>query len=169
MSDRKLHFDKERVRADIARLLQDFPELEHDADLRADTIEGSTDLHGVLERFVVSIRQAETFSDAIGRRIGPLETRRRNLNTAADKMRETIKWLLEEAFLGSVPLAEATISIRNTPRGVTITDEAALPEQFVKVTRTPRLKDIGDVLRAGGEVPGARLNNGGRSVNIRVV
>lgn len=51
--------------------------------------------------------------------------------------------------------------------GVVITDEAALPAEFVRVERTPDKTAIANALRAAQDVPGAELGNAAPQLTIR--
>ena len=53
------------------------------------------------------------------------------------------------------------------PQSVEIVDEGLLPEEFFRITKTPNKTLIGEKLKAGEDVPGAQLSNGGESLTIR--
>jgi hypothetical protein len=62
---------------------------------------------------------------------------------------------------------EATVSVRAPQSGVMITDEAALPDAFIRVTRAPDKEALRAALKAGAAVPGAALTNGMPGIQIR--
>jgi len=63
--------------------------------------------------------------------------------------------------------AEATVSVRQAQPSVFITDEAELPETFIRTTKAPDKDAIRTALKDGQTVPGAVFTNGLASVQIR--
>ena len=65
-------------------------------------------------------------------------------------------------------LAEGTVSLRNGPPKVIITNESEIPVDFWRVRREPDKSKIGAALKAHEFVPGAVLSNPEMSLTIRV-
>ncbi len=65
------------VRTQIQSLIAAYPELEEDATLLADMLDGETDLYRVLEKLLNERREAETMASAVQEREGDLSERRK--------------------------------------------------------------------------------------------
>ena len=74
---------------------------------------------------------------------------------------------MQTANLKSLPLPEATISITNGRQSVVITDEDSVPSQLGTVKWTPDKTAIGNALKEGETVPGAKLQDGAPTLTIR--
>lgn len=82
-------------------------------------------------------------------------------------MRALAMKLLYVADVEKLTLPEATYSMRAVPPAVVILDEDQLPDAACKFTRVPDKTAIKSMLDVG-EVPGATMSNGGRTLSIRV-
>jgi hypothetical protein len=74
--------------------------------------------------------------------------------------------LLKAAGLLKVTLPEATVSIGKKAAAVEIVDEDALPDNVVRLVRTPDKTAIKAAL-AIGEIPGARMGEVGETLTVR--
>lgn len=160
--------DPTYIQAQIQSLLARFPELAEDEELRLDMIEGETDAKILLEQLVRRMAEANSYDEGIGLYIKELSARRSRMHRRSEVARELMFKIMEAADLPKIELAEATLSIRNGVPKVIITDETLLPEQFVKVERTPKKKEIGDALKKGEAVEGALLSNSESTLAIRM-
>lgn len=150
----------------IAKLFDDHPELSEDEDFRRDVLEGETDLHAVVGRLAresqalraecAGLKEAAT---AFVARAGRKAERDRDV-------REAIKAILGAADLTKIKTHAASVSLANVAPSVIVTDEAAIPDQFMRVKRSPDLSAIKDALAAGENVPGAAMGNGGQALRI---
>jgi hypothetical protein len=61
----------------------------------------------------------------------------------------------------------SSVSFKALPPSVIVVNEAELPDEFVKIERKPNKTAIGNALKAGMQVPGASLSNGGETIQIR--
>ena len=168
MNDRYIRFDVERVRAKVNDLLLNFPELAADPDLLVDTLEGESDYHKVLERLLACILGLESLQTAIVDRVKSLQKRGEHMGTAADKLRDMARELLEESGLKSVKLPEATLSLRQTPPKVQVLDETLIPDYYWRVKREVNKILIRSHLQSGDEIPGATLGNPSIVLAIKV-
>jgi hypothetical protein len=96
-----------------------------------------------------------------------INRRREVLKNRVDFQRALIKRLMEVAEQRSIDLPTAKISLGKSPAKVIITDESAIPDEFVRVKREPNKTAIKEALVGGKDVPGATLSNGGTSLTIR--
>lgn len=167
--DSNITFDVQLIELEIQRLIEEYPDLADDADLRADMIEGSTAAYDVLDRILTKYREAEADGIGIAERIGRLEARKEAADNRAQAMRRLALRLMTAGDLRSVKLPEGTLSRVKGRESVEVTDEAALPKKLwkEKVTRSPNKAAIKDLLQAGLPVPGAQLVVGDETLQVR--
>lgn len=156
------------VRSAIERLKLDYPEMAEDAELFADMLEGSTDLHKLLTRLLREERDAATFADAVETQQDNLQVRRNRFVSRQEAIRSLMQALLETAQQTKIVLPEGTISLSNRPPRPVVDDEAAVPSDLCRVKRVPNMVAIRAQLDAGNAVPGVHLSNGSTSISIRV-
>jgi len=168
MSDRT-YLEIQKLKFEIDQLVAQYPELEGDDQLRADVCEGETGLAAVLGRIVSIVREAEANAEAVKTMRDQMDKRIAAHKRRGEALRKLIQSLLDRVGAKSFKLPEATLSVRNTPRPVIITDEGKLQPQFIKTTTTPNKSAIKAVLEGGHHVDGAQLGNGGQSLTLRFV
>jgi len=156
------------VRAQVDLLFAQAPEITDDEQLRADMLEGNTNLHEFLDLLVRAIVQAEAFAAGIQLLLLETNARRLRYERRADLMREMARKLIEHAGLKTVELHQATLSIRAGSPKVIITDETMLPDSAVKITRTPAKQLIKTLIDQGVFVPGAELSNAEPVLMMRI-
>lgn len=161
--------DVQLIELEIARLVEEYPDLADDADLRADMIDGSTAAYDVLDRILTKMREAEADGRAIAERVDRLASREDAADKRAQAMRRLALRLMTAGDLRSVRLPEGTLSRVKGRESVEVTDEAALPKKLWKevVNRAPDKAAIKDLLRAGLPVPGAQLVVGEETLQVR--
>lgn len=167
-NDNYLAADVANLEALFADMLAAYPELEADEELRADMLEGETNFHAVLTKLVNCERDADGMAKAVAGRISDLQARKSRAERRKEAMRSLMFKLLKAAGVPRVPLAEATISIGRKAASVEIVDEALLPSSVVKITTSPDKKAIADLLKAGADVPGAKMGEAGEQLSVRV-
>lgn len=166
-NDNFLAADVANLAAEIDGLFAAYPELAEDEQLRADMLEGETNLHAVLERLLGVEREANSLAAAVANRIADLQSRKARAERRKEAMRGLMLRLLKAADLQKAPLTEATISVTKGRDSVEITDEAAVPARFLKVVKTPDKTAIGEALKAGKTVKGAALKTGEPTLSVR--
>jgi len=149
--------------------MEDLPQ-----EVIADTLEG---LQGGFEAKAVSvgayIKTLEAEASAIKEVRESMERRQNALERHAERLREYLKAQMERTGLRHIKVPpERTkapciiLRLQANPPSVTIEDEAAIPEHYkqqviaVKVLKS----EIAKALKAGEEVPGARLEQSTRLV-----
>lgn len=163
-----LQSDVASVLADIDALLAAYPELAEDEELRADMMEGETDLHSVLTRLVAIERDADAMIKAIADRVRDLSARKARYEKRKDAMRGLMLKVMQAAGIQKAPLAEATVSVSKGRDSVDVVDVDALPDEYVRVERVPDKKAIMERLAANENVPGAVLREAVPTVTVRV-
>lgn len=159
--------DAQFVRTQIQALIAAYPELEEDATLLADSIEGETDLYRILEKLLNERREAETMASAVKEREGDLSERRKRFERKADGVKKIMLQLMEAAQQDKVTLTEATLSITKPRTSVSVLDIEALPQGFYRNERKPLTTEIKAALEGGDKVPGAELVLGSSGLMIR--
>jgi len=153
-------------KAKIAALVEAHPALADDEDFRRDVIEGETEFDYIMARLAKEALAAKSereglkaFRDEIGEKID-----RKAEREAA--LRKTIADLLDVAELPGVKCRSVSVKFAPVAPSVVVTDEAALPAEFTRVTTVPDKAKIKDALQSGVVVPGAQMSNGGRALRI---
>lgn len=132
-----------------------------------DTLDGETDLKERIEWMLASLDKDERFAAALAEEIKDIQERKQRYDRKAKTKRDLIAEAMSVAGIKKLEFARWTISSTFTKGGVVITDEAAIPAEFVKTTTTPMKAEIKATLETGEDVPGASLGNGYPSVTIR--
>ena len=156
------------VRHQVELLLISCPELHEDEVLRADVLEGETDLHAALSKLVRLIGETQAMRDGLAAYVTTLRARDARLERRGDALRELIFKLMQIADLKKVPLPEATLSVRRVPQAVVIFDEALIPDDYLRVKYEPNKTEIKKALEEGKNVAGAEMSNGGETISIRM-
>lgn len=162
-----LAMDAATVARHVEALFTAFPDLADDEALRADMVEGETDLHRVVSRALSHKLEARAMVKGMEMVRADFSERSARWQRRDDAMGVLIKGLLDVAGLEKLTLPEATISVNKARASVEITNEAELPQGYVKLIRQPDKTAIGDALKAGAEVPGASLAYGEPSLTVR--
>ena len=163
-----MKLDPKTVRDQITNLLLCNPELEEDEVLRADMIEGSTDVHEFLSQLVRCVAEAEHHSTALNTWAISINVRSERFNRRIDNLRKLIKQIMDDGGLKKVPLPEATLSIRNGSPKVIITNEHELGDGWMRIKKEPDKTRIKAALMAGEHVNGAALSNSESTLAILI-
>lgn len=161
--------DVQLIELEIQRLVEEFPDLAEDADLRADMVEGSTAAYDVLDAILTRVREAESDVAAISTRIDYLDARQSAARSRGAAMRRLALRLMTAGDLKSVKLPEGTLSRVKGRESVAVADESQLPDWAftVKVDKRVSKKAISDAMDAGIPVPGAYRATGEETLQVR--
>jgi hypothetical protein len=119
----------------------------------------------VLRRLLRAAIEADVMTESISLRIQDLRDRARRYQHRADENRASLALVMGALELTKFVDTDGTASLRpNRGGAVIITDEAALTDEYVRVTRSPDKAKIGADLKDGLVVPGATLSQGGPDV-----
>jgi hypothetical protein len=163
----KYQFAAGIVEQQVQALMLEHPDLVNDEDLKADMLLGSTDFYEVIEKIHTNIMHNSALLHGLIDIMDNLNRRREVLRNRVDFQRALIKRLMEVADQKSIDIPAAKISLGKSPAKVVITDEAAIPDEFIRIKRDPNKTAIKEALVGGQDVPGATLSNGGTSLTIR--
>lgn len=162
------HLQARFIEAQIDALIAAYPELAEDEELRADMLDGETDLRALLSRIVGKIREASAFVEAIKTQRDHLSDRQARYKRREEAMRSLAHRLMDAARTRKMELPEATLSVRAVPPSVQIVDENTIPDVYAKLVRQIDKAAVKDALKAGETVPGAALSNGGETLSVRL-
>lgn len=151
-----------------ARLLEDDPDIAADERLMHDMLEGeSGDAMDVLDRVIRASIVAASQARAAEELARSIMARAARYNARAENLRGATFAALTALELKRHERPDFTISIRTGQPRVVITDEASLPDAFVKIKREPDKTLIGAALKAGQAVAGAEMSNSAPSLQVR--
>ncbi|HWK96708.1 MAG TPA: siphovirus Gp157 family protein [Pseudolabrys sp.] len=131
-----------------------------DQETLADTVEGLTDLHEIVQAVIRSALADEALARGLKGRIAEMEDRLERLQDRASKRRQIAKDVMLELDLKKLAAPDFTASIRPGLPALVVIDEAAVPKTYWE-PGPPRLKrqDLAQDLKDGEEVAGAILSN----------
>jgi hypothetical protein len=158
-----------QLRQHIELLMREYPELADDEFLRADMIEGTTDINEVLTSIVRMMDDARALRDGTKDRLAELKSRKERMEMRVEFGRHLILKILDAAHLHKVELPDATLSLRhNPPQLVGDPDPNELPDELVKIKREANKAKIREWLESGRDVPGVVLGNAAPTLLMRV-
>ena len=131
-----------------------------DEEALADTVEGLTDLHEIVQAVIRSALADEALARGLKSRIAEMEDRLERLRDRASKRRQIAKDVMVELDLKKLTAPDFTVSIRPGLPALMVIDEAAVPKTYWE-PGPPRLKrqDLAQDLKNGEDVAGATLSN----------
>jgi Siphovirus Gp157 len=162
----QLTFSAIHYKAIRERLKAEDPSL--DEQTLADTVEGLTDLHDILQAIIRSALADEALANGLKGRIAEMQERQERLKDRAAKRRQIAKEVMTELDLKKLEAPDFTASIRAGVPSLIVIDEASVPSIYWE-PRDPRLDRAGllSELKQGGQVPGAALSNPEPILSVR--
>lgn len=162
----RIDLDVHFLEQEIANLVAAFPELLEDEALKADVVEGQLDVESVMTRVMNHLFEAEEHLAGMKPRFEDLSERKKRWERRKEFCRALAQQVLEASGRSRIELPEATISKSAGKESVEITNVDELPQGTYSTERKPDKKAIGEQLKAGEDVPGARLVMGADGVRI---
>lgn len=162
-----LFLDAQFVKAQIAKLRAQYPELDDDQEFAADVFEAETDALRIIERALAERQDADMLAGAVKAREEELFARRGRFERKAEAMKALIKSIMRAARLDRLTLTEATLSLTKARQTVGIEDLDALPQGYFKTTRQADKAAIKSAFDRGEEIPGAFIVTGDTGLTIR--
>jgi hypothetical protein len=134
----------------------------------ADTVEGLTDLHEIVQAIIRSALADEALATGLKGRIAEMEDRLRRLQDRASKRRQIAKDVMVELDLKKLTAPDFTASIRPGMPALMVIDEAAVPSIYWE-PREPRLnrQELANELKQGAEIAGVTLSNPEPVLSVR--
>ncbi len=163
-------FDTNVVRQQITALLLQYPELQEDDQLRADMIEGETDMHEFMRMLERIRHDACAMAGGVATTIAELVLRQERFERREEAVRKLMFKVMDAANQKKLELPEATISIVNgQPKLIEEMefDRNRLPDYMCQIKREPDRKAIKAAIKTGQTVPGFTLSNAEPHIMIR--
>jgi hypothetical protein len=162
-------FNIDDLRRQIEALLRDHPALADDEVLRADMLDGETDLHAALASLAASTAETGMLIEALGGTLADLKVRKARFEYRVEVLRELILTLLQSADLKKIELPAATLSqVRRPPQIVGEIDAEQLPDDLVRIKREPNRTAIREALVNRRLLPGLSLSNAAPGLMMKV-
>ena len=139
-----------------------------DIDLMRDTIEGETSLRELIAKSCEHIVGDGALVNGISDAIKSLQARKDRIEKRIALTRTACLTAMQIAELKTLETPVGTLTRKSVPPSAIILDESQVPSNFWKA-QDPRLdkKAVTDALKAGQDVPGCQLSNGGETLAIR--
>lgn len=152
---------------DAVRLRQALAEYD-DPQLILDAIEGETNLAEACVLVLEETHEDEALLEGLKAKIDELQVRKGRMEKSIETRRNIILMAMEKAGLQTIKSPLGTMSVKPVPPKAEVIDEALIPSKFWKPV-DPRLDRaaLAAALKAGEQVPGASLGNGGITLSIR--
>lgn len=155
-----------RVKMEIERLKQFYPEITEDLELFAGTVSGETDFDELLDAILDQFLDRVAMREAISLRIETMKERAARFDKGAEAFRAIAFDLMKAADKTMVrrPLATLVVS---KGRPTLELDDDFNAQGYMRVEIEPMKTDILAALKAGSEIPGARLIETEPSLSVR--
>ena len=126
----------------------------------ADTVEGLTDLHQILEAIIRAALEDQALANGLKVRMGEMQERLARFEDRASKRRQIAKDVMVELDLKKLQAPDFTASIRPGIPSSMVIDEAAVPSIYWE-PRDPKLNRQGLLadLKQGAGITGVSLAN----------
>lgn len=155
------------IAAEYRQTANKLADLDLDEQTIADTLEG---MSGALEvkaqNVVMFARNLEATATAIKEAETAMASRRKAIEHRAAGLRRYALSAMQVAGVQSIECPYFKLSVRKNPPAVEVFDAAQIPAQFMRTPEppppAPDKKAITEAIKAGQEVPGARLVSGER-------
>jgi hypothetical protein len=139
-----------------------------DEQTLADTVEGLTDLHEILEAVIRAALADEALASGLKGRIGEMEDRLGRLQDRAAKRRQIAKEVMAELDIKKLQASDFTASIRSGLPSLMVINETEIPSIYWE-PRDPKLDRVSLLadLKQGTDVQGAALSNPEPILSVR--
>ena len=139
-----------------------------DEDFIRDTLEGETDLDGLVGKLVASIGEDEALAAGLKVHRESLAIRVKRFEDRADHKRVLLTKALEIAGRAKIETPAGTVSLRPVAPSLVRGEDADIPTEFWK-PQPPKVdaRALLAALKDGRIIPGASLSNGGQTISIR--
>ena len=156
----------DEVKAQIARLLADCPDLRDDDEALVMSLESETDATELCTLLVRRIKLNEAHSNGLAGYISDLRARQEAFDRRDIGLRAILLQIMETAGLKTLRLPVATLSARTNQHVVIVEPERIPPQYRRQPPWEPMKKEIKASLKAGEAVPGAVLSNPEPSLTV---
>jgi hypothetical protein len=139
-----------------------------DEQTLADTVEGLTDLHEILQAVIRAALADEALARGLKCRISDMQGRLDRLEDRASKRRQIAKDVMVKLDLKKVTAPDFSASLRPGIPALVVLDEDAVPKTYWEPGE-PRLRRqvLASDIKGGAEVSGATLSNPEPVLSVR--
>ena len=139
-----------------------------DEQTLADTVEGLTDLHEIVQAVIRSALADEALARGLKCRISDMQCRLDRLEDRASKRRQIAKDVMVELDLKKLNAPDFTASIREGTPSLMVIDEDAVPSIYWQPSE-PRLnrQELAYELKQGAEIAGVALSDPEPVLSVR--
>ena len=139
-----------------------------DEQTLADTVEGLTDLHEIVQAVIRSALADEALARGLKCRISDMQGRLDRLEDRASKRRQIAKDVMVELDLKKLNAPDFTASIREGIPSLMVIDEEAVPSIYWQPSE-PRLnrQELAYELKQGAEIAGVALSDPEPVLSVR--
>jgi hypothetical protein len=139
-----------------------------DEQTLADTVEGLTDLHEIVQAVIRSALADEALARGLKCRISDMQGRLDRLEDRASKRRQIAKDVMVELDLKKLNAPDFTASIREGIPALMVIDEEAVPSIYWQPSE-PRLnrQELAHELKHGAEIAGVALSDPEPVLSVR--
>jgi len=140
-----------------------------DEQTLADTVEGLTDVHEILQAVIRAALADEALARGLRCRLSDMQGRFDRLQDRAAKRRQIARDVMVELDLKKLNAPDFTVSIREGTPSLMVINEDEVPSIYWQPGE-PRLRRqaLADELKQGSEVPGVALSNPEPVLSVRV-
>lgn len=135
--------------------------------LRADMLEGETDLHAFASKLLAHNEDDEGIVNALSDQIDDRKIRQERAKGRITHRRDMIKALMDIAGIDKLALPEATISKRDIAPKPIFPNIALIPDEFCRFDRKIDRDKIKALDLSAGLPSWATMDNGGTSITVR--
>jgi Siphovirus Gp157 len=140
-----------------------------DEQTLADTVEGLTDLHEIVQAIIRSALMDEALASGLKCRIADMQDRLTGLQDRASKRRQIAKDVMLDLDLKKLTAPDFTASIRPGTPALMVIDESVVPKIYWEPS-APRLRRqvLASDLKQGEEIAGVALSEPEPVLSVRV-
>lgn len=157
----------DEVKAQIARLLTECPELHEDDEALVMSLNSETEATELCTRLVKKIGETKAHSDGTAKYISDLRARQEMLDRREAGLRSILLTIMQAAGISKLPLPIATLSAPPSQHLVVLEPEQ-IPDIYRRWKWEPMKVEIKAALKAGTAVPGCVLSNPEPHLTIRM-
>lgn len=155
------------IAAEYRAAAEKLAELDLDAQTIADTLEGlSGDLETKAQNVAFFVRNLQSTAAAIKQAESDMAARRKAMENRADSLMRYLFDSMTVAGIEKIECPHFRLAIKNNPAAVEIFEPGLVPASFMRTPEppppSPDKTAIKEALKAGQDVPGARLTSGQR-------
>jgi outer membrane murein-binding lipoprotein Lpp len=155
------------TRQQVAAIVSMLPD-DDDETLRADMLEGATDLHEFVSKLLGWIEEDEGDVNALAEQIEARKSRQERAKARIASRRDMIMALMDVAGVDKLTLPEATISKRAVSPKVIFPNVDLVPDDYCKFDRKLDRDKLKAIQNGPDGLPSwATMDNGGQSITVR--